>query len=116
MPERKRKGVPEHRSNVLKGSLPQGPSAHPRNTEYPKLSEESEKESRDEVTQRGMEGLYQKESRDESTQRGMEGLYQKESRDEATQRGMEELYQKESRDEVIQRGMEEPYQKQRGSR
>ena len=29
-----REGVPEHRSNVLKGSLPQGPPAHPRNTEY----------------------------------------------------------------------------------
>ena len=81
-------------SNVLKGSLPQGPSAHPRNTEYPKLSEESEKESRDEVTQRGMEGLYQKESRDDVTHRGMEGLYQKESRDDVTHRGMEELYQR----------------------
>ena len=33
MPDRERKGVPEHRSSVLKGSLPQGPSAHPRNTE-----------------------------------------------------------------------------------
>ena len=33
MPDRERKGVPENRSNVLKGSLPQGPSAHPRNTE-----------------------------------------------------------------------------------
>ena len=28
-----RKWVPEHRSSVLKGSLPQGPSAHPWNTE-----------------------------------------------------------------------------------
>ena len=36
-----------HKSNVLKRSLPQGPPAHPRNTEYPRLSEESEKESRD---------------------------------------------------------------------
>ena len=61
MPDKKRKRVPEHRSNVLKGSLPQGPSAHPRNAEYPRLSEESEKESRDEVTQRGMEELYQKQ-------------------------------------------------------
>ena len=26
MPDRDRKGVPEYRSNVLKGSLPQGPS------------------------------------------------------------------------------------------
>ena len=33
MPESERKGVPEHRSNVLKGSLPQSPFAHPRNTE-----------------------------------------------------------------------------------
>jgi len=29
----KRKRVPDHWSDVLKGSLPQGPSAHPRNTE-----------------------------------------------------------------------------------
>ena len=62
MPDKKRKRVPEHRpSNVLKGSLPQGPSAHPRNTEYRRLSEDSEKESRDEVTQRGMEEVYQKQ-------------------------------------------------------
>ena len=27
MPDRERKGVPEHRSSVLKGSLPEGPSA-----------------------------------------------------------------------------------------
>ena len=32
MPDRERKGVPEHRSNVFKGSLPQGPPVHPRNT------------------------------------------------------------------------------------
>ena len=31
--DRERKGVPEHRSNVLKGCLPQGPPARPRNTE-----------------------------------------------------------------------------------
>ena len=31
MPDRERKGVPEHRSNVLKESVPQGPPAHPRN-------------------------------------------------------------------------------------
>ena len=30
MPDKEMKGVPEHRSNVLKGSLPQGLSAHPR--------------------------------------------------------------------------------------
>ena len=41
-----------------------------------------------------MEGLYQKESRDDVTHRGMEGLYQKESRDEVTHRGMEGLYQR----------------------
>ena len=82
MPDRKRKGVPEHRSNVLKGSLPQGPSAHPRNM--------AEASTSDEVTQRGMEELYQKQ--DEVTQRGMEELYQKQ--DEVIQRGMEELYQK----------------------
>ena len=33
MPDMERKGVPGHRSNILKGSIPQGPSAHPRNTE-----------------------------------------------------------------------------------
>ena len=33
MPDRERKGVPEHMSNVLKGSLAQGPSSHPKNTE-----------------------------------------------------------------------------------
>ena len=33
MRDREWKGSPEHGSNVLKGSLPQGPSAHPRNTE-----------------------------------------------------------------------------------
>ena len=58
MPDRERKRVPEHRSDVLKGSLTHVPPAHPRNTEYPsirqRVSEESEKESRDEATQRGM--------------------------------------------------------------
>ena len=33
MLDRKRKGVPELKSNVLKGSVPQGPSAHPREIE-----------------------------------------------------------------------------------
>ena len=33
MSDRERKGVPEHGSYVLKGSLPQGPPAHPKNTE-----------------------------------------------------------------------------------
>ena len=32
-----RKRVPEHRSNVLQGSLPQGLSAHPRNMEDPSI-------------------------------------------------------------------------------
>ena len=33
MPDRDRKRVPDHRSDVFKGSLPQGSPAHPRNTE-----------------------------------------------------------------------------------
>ena len=33
MPDRERLWVPEHRSSALKGSLPQGPPAHPRNTD-----------------------------------------------------------------------------------
>ena len=37
MPDRERKRVPEHRSDLLKGSLPQGSPAHPRNTEYPSI-------------------------------------------------------------------------------
>ena len=32
-----RKRVPDHRSDVVKGSLPQDPSAHPRNTEDPSI-------------------------------------------------------------------------------
>ena len=31
---------PYHRSDVLRRSLPQGPSAHPRNTEDPSISEQ----------------------------------------------------------------------------
>ena len=61
MPDREKKRVPDHRSDVLKGSLLQGPLAHPWNTEYLRLSEESEKESRDKATQRGMEVLYQRQ-------------------------------------------------------
>ena len=61
MPDRERKRVPDHRSDVLKGSLLQGPLAHPWNTEYLRLSEESGKESRDKATQRGMEVLYQRQ-------------------------------------------------------
>ena len=37
MPDRERKRVPDHRSDVLKGSLTVGPSAQPRNTEYPNI-------------------------------------------------------------------------------
>ena len=37
MPDRGRKRVPDHRSVVLKGSLSQGTSARPRNTEDAKL-------------------------------------------------------------------------------
>ena len=40
MPDRERKGVPEHRSNVLKGSLRQCPSTHPRNTEDASIAAE----------------------------------------------------------------------------
>ena len=61
MPHREWKRVPDHRSCVLKGSLPQGSSAHPRNMEYPRLSEKSEKVSRDEATRRGMGELYQRQ-------------------------------------------------------
>ena len=60
-PDRERKRVPDHRSDALKGSVPQGPPAHPRTSKYPRLSEESEKESRDETTQRGVEELYQRQ-------------------------------------------------------
>ena len=58
-----RKRVPDHRSDVLKGFLPQGPP-RPRNTVYlsiRRLSEESETESRDEATRRGTEELYERQ-------------------------------------------------------
>ena len=61
MPDRERKRVPDHRSDVLKGSLPQCPPAHPRNTENLRLSDESKKESTDEATQRDTEELYQRQ-------------------------------------------------------
>jgi len=35
MPDRERKRVPDHGSDVLKGSLPEGPPAQPRNKAYP---------------------------------------------------------------------------------
>ena len=50
----------DNRADTLKGSLTQG--AHPRKygrSEYPRLREDSDRESRDEATQRGMEELYQ---------------------------------------------------------
>ena len=56
------KRVPDHRSDVLKGLLPQGPPRI-RNTEYPsirRLGEESETESRDEATRRGTVELYER--------------------------------------------------------
>ena len=64
MPDRERKGVPEHRSNVLKGSsFPRVllPMLGTRKMRVSALSEDSEKESRDEVTQRGREELYKKQ-------------------------------------------------------
>ena len=42
MPERARKRVPDHRSNVSKGSLPKSPPTHPQNMEDPRLHKESE--------------------------------------------------------------------------
>ena len=39
MLDRERKRVPDHRSDVLKGSLPHGPPAHPSNTEYPGIGD-----------------------------------------------------------------------------
>ena len=52
MTDRERKGVPEHKSSVLKDLSPRVllPILGTRRCEYPRLSEESEKESRDEVT------------------------------------------------------------------
>ena len=46
-----RKGVPDHRSNVLEGSLPMGPPEQHGIAEYPRLSKESKKENRNEATQ-----------------------------------------------------------------
>ena len=54
MPDKDRKRVPDFRSGILDGSLPQGHSAVPKNgrSEYRRLSKDSEKESRDESIQR----------------------------------------------------------------
>ena len=54
MPNRERKRVPDDRSDILKGSLPKSPPAHPWDTE------EKEVENTDEATQRRMEELYQR--------------------------------------------------------
>ena len=57
-----RKRVPHHRSDVLKGSPSPGsfcPFEEHGRSEYPRLGEESEKESRDETTRGGTEQLYQ---------------------------------------------------------
>ena len=59
MPDRERKRVPEHRSDVPKGRISAPGSScqsweHGR-CEYPRLSEESEKESGDEAAQRGLQ-------------------------------------------------------------
>ena len=51
MPYGERKRVPDDRSDILKGSLPKGPPAHPLDTENPSI----EKENRGEATRRGME-------------------------------------------------------------
>ena len=64
MPERERKKAPDHRSGVLKDlSFPGSsyPSSERLISEYPRLSEESEKECGDKATQKGMEELYQKQ-------------------------------------------------------
>ena len=60
MPNGKRKRVPDDRSDILKGSLPKSPPAHPWDTENLRLNKEKEKENRGEATRRGMEELYQR--------------------------------------------------------
>ena len=63
MPYIERMRVPDHGSDVLKG-FSQGfscPSLEHSISKYPRLSEESEKESRDEATQRGMVKPYRKQ-------------------------------------------------------
>ena len=59
MPDSESIRVPDRRSNVLKGSLSHSPPAHPRNTEYLRLSEESKKEQR--WSNSGMEELHQRQ-------------------------------------------------------
>ena len=52
MPKRERKRVPNHKSNILKGSLPHPGSSYPslehRISKYLRLSKESKNESRKE--------------------------------------------------------------------
>ena len=54
-----RNSVPVDRFDILKGSLPQDPPAHHWNTEYPRMSEESEMGSKNEAAQKGMDELDQ---------------------------------------------------------
>ena len=63
------KGVADHRyrSSVLKVSLPEGPSVHPRNTEDPSIRGWANRARRRvEMKQRGMEKLYYNVEADES--------------------------------------------------
>ena len=60
---RERERVPDDRSDILKGSLPKSPPAHPwerGKSGYLRPNEENEKENRGEATRRGMEELYQR--------------------------------------------------------
>ena len=64
MPDRERKRVSDDRSDILKGSLPKSPPAHPfghGKSEYLRLNEEKEEENRDETAQRGIEELHQRQ-------------------------------------------------------
>ena len=58
MPDRERKRVPDDRSDILKGSLPES-SCTPLGqgkSEYLRLNEKNEKENRDKATQRWNRG------------------------------------------------------------
>ena len=58
MPDTERKRVPDHRTDVLKWSLPQGPHALPRNTEYLSIRFSATRaRRRDEATQKRMEAV-----------------------------------------------------------
>ena len=65
MPNRERKRVPDDRSDILKGSLPESsctPLGHEK-SEYLRLNEENEKENRGEATRRGTEEIMWKQVR-----------------------------------------------------